>query len=76
MTTAPRPSATEVAWAGRVWDASLGTDCEAFYWLAARYPDAARQFAALMWGQIGEAIQLEITANLLRLERTFLKAHR
>ena len=70
------PSVTELRWAGRVWDASLGRDCEALYWLAAGYPDAAQQFGALMWEHLGSAIQEEITVNLLRLEQAMLKAHR
>jgi hypothetical protein len=70
------PTAAEMKWAGRVWDASLGRDCEALYWLSAGYPDAAQQFAALMWEQLGAAIQEEIAVNLLRFEQELLKAHR
>jgi hypothetical protein len=70
------PTKPQLDWAGRVWDASLGRDCEAFYWLASGYPDGARTFGGLTWEQIGGSIQREIAVNLLRLETTLRKAHR
>lgn len=73
---ADEPTKAQLNWAGRVWDGSLGRDCEALYWLASGYPDGARAFGALTWEQIGGAIQREITVNLIRLEQTLLKAHR
>jgi hypothetical protein len=73
---ADEPTKAQLGWAGRVWDSSLGRDCEALYWLASGYPDGARTFGGLTWEQIGGAIQREITVNLLRLERTLQKAHR
>lgn len=68
--------ARDLAWAGRVWDASLGRDCEALYWLASGYPDSAQQFGALMWEHIGPGIQAEVAANLLRLEQALSRARR
>jgi hypothetical protein len=73
---AEEPTKAQLSWAGRVWDSSLGRDCEALYWLASGYPDGARTFGTLTWEQIGGAIQREIALNLVRLERALQKAHR
>jgi hypothetical protein len=70
------PTKQQLKWAGRVWDAALRCDCEAFYWLAMRYHTGAETFGMHAWAEIGEANQIEIARNLLRIEGYFIKGHR
>jgi hypothetical protein len=76
VTREETPTKQQWEWAGKVWNASLFAQCEAFAWAAFGYADLARALAEKSWQDIGAANQMGIVQTMLDLEQNMRRAHR